>query len=72
MRVANVFRTDPTNARDWHCAPLRYFDIGGRFFDVLDFPNSKSGAGYPSLPEVPAAHVALVGDARGGGTACRN
>lgn len=61
MRVVNVFRTDPTNVGDWHCGPFRYFDLGGRFFDVLDSLNRKSGAGYPPLPEVPAAHVALGG-----------
>lgn len=63
MRVANVFRTDPTNAGDWHCAPFRYFDLGDSFFDVLDTSNKKktTGAEYPPPPDARGEHVVLGG-----------
>lgn len=36
MTTTSVFRTDPTNVGDWHCAPVRYFpELAGPEVDVL-------------------------------------
>jgi hypothetical protein len=36
MKASNIFRRDPTNVGDWHCAPTRYFRLQGGEGDILE------------------------------------
>ena len=66
MSVTNVFRADPTNAGDWHCAPFRHFDLGETFLDILAWHRKESSERQP--PEAVTGHVVLGG----GGLISRN
>ncbi len=46
LDIASVFRADPGNVGDWHCAPTHYLDFGSqRYVDIFDFRQSA-----PKLP----------------------
>ncbi len=61
MSVTNVFRADPTNAGDWHCAPFRYFDLGDAYCDILSWHRKQSSDDERLKPDTLSSHVVVGG-----------